>query len=97
MIYYIYYIMSESLEILENVKNGKITIEHANSMILKLSSSKNKTPTYKVSPKGAISFYGMRKMPISLYLQELDKIVSIYNTSEFSEFLKSNADQIHHK
>ena len=31
--------------------------------------------TCKVSEKGAVSFYGIRRMPITLYIEELDKIL----------------------
>jgi hypothetical protein len=44
--------------------------------------------TYKRSTKGCISFYGLRKLPISLYPQELAAILKVAQTPEFAETFK---------
>jgi len=87
--------MAEQIKILENLKNGKCTIEDAQELLEQL--KQNKTVSFKVSPKGAISFYGIRRMPITLYLQELDQIVSISNTEEFKKFVVQNDGKLSKK
>lgn len=44
--------------------------------------------TLKVSEKGAISIYGFRRMPITLYLQEMESILSM--EPEIRAFIKAN-------
>lgn len=60
-------------QILQKVATGEMTAEEAGVLL------KNKEKTkisYKVSTKGAISFYGIRRMPITLYISELEQILS---------------------
>lgn len=79
-----------STQILEDLKNGKCTIEEAQ---LKLSQLK-KEVTYKISPKGCISFYGIRRLPITVYLGELNQIMSVANSDEFKKFVTENMEKI---
>jgi hypothetical protein len=79
--------MSEISDIMKKVVEGSITQEEASKMIQELVDKKKKEITYKKSEKGAISFYGIRRMPITLYKEELIKIVDVYNTEDFQEFL----------
>ena len=53
--------------------------------------------TYKVSEKGAISFYGIRRMPITLYLDELNVILETTATEEFKTFISVNDKKLSHK
>lgn len=82
--------MSTAQQILESVKDGKCSIEEAQEGLAKLKLGELKTPTYKVSPKGAISFYNIRRLPISLYQSELDQIVAIANSDAFKQFVIDN-------
>jgi hypothetical protein len=81
--------MSEISDIMKRVVDGSITQEEASKMIQEIVEleKKKKEITYKVSEKGAISFYGIRRMPITLYKEELIKIVNVYNTDDFQSFL----------
>ncbi|MEO0236684.1 MAG: hypothetical protein ABIN35_00430 [candidate division WOR-3 bacterium] len=85
-----------ALAIIEDLVNGKIKLDDVKSKLVELKSNpnRNKVITYKVSPKGTISFYGIRRLPISLYLQELMEIVKIYNTPEFQTFIESNKEAL---
>lgn len=85
-------------QLLQKLQNGEITLDECQQE-LKTKKSETKV-TYKVSPKGCISFYGIRRMPISLYLQELESILNAimdddvsYNTT-FTQFLKDNEGKI---
>jgi hypothetical protein len=44
--------------------------------------------TLKVSEKGAISIYGFRRMPITLYLQEMEALLAM--EPEIRAFIKTN-------
>lgn len=84
-------------QILEDVKNGKCSIEDAQIQLSKLKLSELKTLTYKVSAKGCIAFYGIRRMPISLYLDELEQIVNTFNSGAFKKFLADNQESLSSK
>ena len=86
--------MSSTQELLIQVQNGEISIDEAQHKLKQLKLSDLKRVTYKISPKGAISFYGLRKMPITIYLEELEQIVEIANGSEFKEYIKQNTDKL---
>ena len=81
-------------EILKKVKDGEIDLDEAQKLIASASTESKKVVTYKVSTKGAISFYNIRRMPITLYTQELKQIVDISNSQEFEQFLEQNKDKL---
>jgi len=89
--------MSSAEEILESVKSGALSIAEAQEKLAQLKLADLKKVTYKVSPKGAISFYGIRRMPITLYSEELSQIVEIANGAEFKQFLSSNVGKLSSK
>jgi hypothetical protein len=83
---------SSVVSLLEQFKGGQMTAEQVQVELEKLKLKDVKKLTYKVSQKGAISFYGIRRMPITLYLEELEQIVEAYNTDEFRQYISANKD-----
>jgi hypothetical protein len=86
--------MSTSEEILMLVQSGSLTIEQAQKQLKYLTPGDAKKITYKVSTKGAISVYGIRRMPITLYKEEFQKIVDIGNSEEFKAFVRDNSSKL---
>lgn len=84
--------MSTAKEILQKVQEGGLSIEDATKQISDLNIMKK--VTYRVSQKGAVSFYGIRCRPITLYKDELETICDLANTDEFKYFLESNKDSL---
>lgn len=82
--------MSTTEEILNKVKSGELDINEATKQIATLNLSEKKQVTYKVSQKGAISFYGIRRMPITLYRDELQQILDVTESDEFTSWLDEN-------
>lgn len=86
----------KTTDLLQKLQSGEITLEDCQK---ELNTSTPVVPevTYKVSPKsGCICFYGLRRMPISIYRGELDKILDElldpgykYNKS-YQTFLEEN-------
>ena len=89
--------MSSPAEILSLLKSGTISIEDAEQQILNLKLSEIRKVSYKVSQKGAISFTGIRRLPITLYREELERIIEISSTEEFKNFLSNNAESLSSK
>lgn len=81
-------------EILQKVKTGQLTIEEAQHQ---LKTTHKSEPYYKVSPKGAISFYGIRRLPVTLYLEELQQIMAMVNCSEFQQFITEHKTELNFK
>lgn len=48
--------------------------------------------TFKVSPKGAISVYGMGRFPVTLYKQQWEKLLS--RASDLLEFMRANESKL---
>lgn len=84
--------MSSIEEIMQLVRDGSLGIEDASHMIAKLQIKKS--VTYKVSQKGAISFYGIRSRPITLYRDELHKIIDSATSDEFKLWEKEHEKQL---
>lgn len=95
--------MSDQLtneDILQQVAAGSLSAEEAAKLLSK--EKPKRSITYKISNKGAISFYDLRRMPITLYVGELEKIVSAVCTDttwsdDFQEFLDNAGDSVSRK
>ncbi len=92
--------MSSQKEILLLLASGTLSPEEANIKLEQL--NKKSEYRYKVSKKGAISIYGLRRMPITLYIGELEAITNLFTgsnewTDEFSSFLDENKDDLTRK
>ena len=62
-------------EILKKLANNEITTEEA---------------SFKATPKGCIGIYGLRRMPISLYKDELQKIREKIDDGSLDAFIEEN-------
>ena len=48
------------------------------------------TPRLKVSQKGAISVYGLQRMPVTLYVGQWERIAELVESGVFAEFIAQN-------
>ena len=48
------------------------------------------TPRLKVSAKGAISVYGLQRMPVTLYAGQWERIIELVNSGVFADFIAQN-------
>ena len=71
-------------EILQKLANNEITPEEAETML------EAKSIEFKVTPKGCIGIYGLRRMPISLYVEELEKIREKIDDGTMDAFIEEN-------
>ena len=84
-------------EILEKVAKGEMSVGQASKDIkTSKNTAKPKTLYCKKSDKGCICFYGLRKLPISLYPKELKSILDYIQTEEFHKFAESNNVSIYY-
>ena len=47
-------------------------------------------PRLKVSQKGAISVYGLQRMPVTLYAGQWERIIELVNSGVFADFIAQN-------
>ena len=72
---------TESLEsLIKLIAEGKVSEQTARYKITEFMKTSASTVSYKINDDGGISFYGLRKLPIILYRNELDEIFTIYTS-----------------
>ena len=57
-------------EILAKVATGQIPVEEASKLLEKAEQAKKASLYCKVSEKGALSVYGLQRMPVTLYVEQ---------------------------
>ena len=82
-------------EILAKLAAGEITEEDADNMLSELETKKRGTLYCKVSQKGAISVYGLQRMPVTLYVEQWNRLLDF--SDEIRQFAKDNDAELKKK
>jgi len=81
-------------EILAKLAAGEITAEDAGKMLDEV--DRPKRGLYcKVSPKGAISLYGLQRMPVTLYVEQWDRLLGF--SDQIRDFMKEHDAELKRK
>ena len=90
----------KTTDLLQKLQSGEMTLEDCQKELKQTQKSEGDV-TYKVAAKsGCICFYGLRRMPISIYKEELEKIFNAvlnegYDYNEtFNAFLEENEGKL---
>lgn len=86
-------------DILAKVASGEIQPGEAATLIAAMNGN-GKTGgniSYKVSPKGALSVYGLQRFPITLYAEQWARLDSDDERKRRAEFIKANGKQLTRK
>jgi hypothetical protein len=81
-------------EILEKVAAGEISVEQAKTLLAE-SEPKRGSLYCKVSEKGAVSVYGLQRMPVTLYLEQWGRLLDFGD--EIRKFIKENDSKLKRK
>ena len=81
-------------EILQKVASGEITPEQAGKLLL-TEAPPGGTLYCKVSEKGAISVYGLQRMPVTLYVEQWTRLLEFADT--LKQFMKDNDAKLKRK
>ena len=81
-------------EILKKVAAGEITPEQAGKLLVSEAPARG-TLYCKVSEKGAMSVYGLQRMPVTLYIEQWTRLLEFSDT--LKQFLKDNDDKLKRK
>lgn len=69
-------------EILAKLASGELKVEDASKMLAELETTRRGSLYCKVSPKGALSLYGLQRMPVTLYVEQWARLL------EFSDSIR---------
>jgi hypothetical protein len=81
-------------EILAKLAAGQLKVEEASKLLAGLE-PKRGALYCKVSEKGAISVYGLQRMPVTLYVEQWDRLLNF--ASELRAFMKENDAKLKRK
>ena len=73
-------------EILNAVAAGEMSVEQGSQLLSAM--AKPNPLTLKVSPKGALSVYGLQRMPVTLYVEQWERLLDF--SDEVRAFAKAN-------
>ena len=82
-------------EILAKLAAGEIAVEEASKLLADVEQPKRGSLYCKVSEKGAISVYGLQRMPVTLYVEQWDRLLNF--SDELRQFMKDNDARLKRK
>lgn len=82
-------------EILAKVAAGEISVDEASKLLADTDAARRGTLYCKVSQKGAMSLYGLQRMPVTLYVEQWERLLGYAN--ELKAFLKEHDAELKRK
>ena len=82
-------------EILAKLAAKEITTDQASKLLDEAEQEKRGTLYCKVSQKGAVSVYGLQRMPVTLYLEQWERLLDFGDT--IREFIKEHDSELKRK
>ena len=82
-------------EILAKLAAGELAVDEASKMLADLETAKRGTLYCKVSQKGAVSLYGLQRMPVTLYVEQWTRLLAF--ADELQAFLKEHDSELKRK
>lgn len=82
-------------EILQKLQAGELDIEQANKLLAEADEKKRGSLYCKVSQKGAISVYGLQRMPVTLYVEQWERLLGF--ADEIRQFAQEHAGELSRK
>ncbi len=82
-------------EILAKLAAGEIQVAEATKLLEEIEQPKRGTLYCKVSEKGAVSVYGLQRMPVTLYVEQWTRLLEF--ADDLRAFLKDNDAKLKRK
>ena len=82
-------------EILKKLASGELEVEAASKLLAELEQPKRGSLYCKVSEKGAISVYGLQRMPVTLYVEQWGRLLDF--ADEIRGFMKDHDSELKRK
>ena len=90
-------IMSNVATQLNNLNDLEAQIAALKAQAAEIKKEVKNTPRLKVSQKGAISVYGLQRMPVTLYAGQWERIIELVNSGVFADFIAQNESTLTRK
>ena len=82
-------------EILAEVAAGKISVDEAAKLLADTETPRRGGLYCKVSPKGGMSLYGLQRMPVTLYVEQWERLLGF--ADEIRAFLAEHDAELKRK
>jgi hypothetical protein len=82
-------------EILAKLASGEFGVEQASKLLSEVEQPKRGNLYCKVSEKGAVSVYGLQRMPVTLYVEQWERLLDYGD--EVRQFLKDHESELKRK
>ncbi len=82
-------------EILSEVAAGRLTVDAAAKLLSEQEQSRKGSLYCKVSPKGAMSLYGLQRMPVTLYVDQWERLLNF--ADELRSFIAEHNSELKRK
>ena len=89
--------MSNVAAQLNNLNDLEAQIAALKAQAAEIKKEVKNTPRLKVSQKGAISVYGLQRMPVTLYAGQWERIIELGNSGVFADFIAQNESTLTRK
>jgi hypothetical protein len=85
----------EKDDILAKLAAGEISTEEASELLDKMQQQRRTSLYCKVSQKGAISVYGLQRMPVTLYVEQWERLLNYGD--EIRKFMQEHDSELKRK
>jgi hypothetical protein len=82
-------------EILAKLAAGELSTQEASKLLDEFAQPKRGALYCKVSEKGAISVYGLQRMPVTLYVEQWERLLDF--AGELQKFMKEHDGELKRK
>jgi hypothetical protein len=82
-------------EILAKLQAGELNIEEAKKLLDEAEQRPRGVLYCKVSPKGAMSVYGLQRMPVTLYVEQWNRLLDF--SDNLRQFIKEHDAELKRK
>ena len=82
-------------EILKKLAGGELSVEEANRLLAEAEQQKRGSLYCKVSQKSALSVYGLQRMPVTLYVEQWERLLDF--SDDIRQFAKENEAELSRK
>ena len=82
-------------EILAKLRAGEIETEEADKLLEELERQRRGSLYCKVSQKGGLSLYGLQRMPVTLYVEQWERLLDF--SDEIRAFIKAHNSELKRK
>ena len=82
-------------EILAKVAAGQLDVEQAAKLLEETQQPRRGSLYCKVSPKGALSLYGLQRMPVTLYVEQWIRLLDYED--ELRKFIQAHDSELKRK